>query len=138
METCPFCKPEHDPDQRIVLENVYCYFLQHTKHQGILGGSGVIVPKAHRKDAFALTSNEWNATHEMLEKAKRYIDETYNPDGYTLGWNVGEVSNQTIFHAHLHIIPRYNDEPLAGKGIRYWLKQPGNMRTSKKGMSQTW
>lgn len=28
----------------------------------------------------------------------------------------------------LHVIPRFSDEPLAGKGIRHWLKQPENMR----------
>jgi histidine triad (HIT) family protein len=27
-----------------------------------------------------------------------------------------------MFHAHLHVIPRHKDEPLAGRGIRYWLK----------------
>jgi diadenosine tetraphosphate (Ap4A) HIT family hydrolase len=52
----------------------------------------------------------------------------YKPQGYNIGWNVGSVGGQEIFHAHLHIIPRYEDEPLAGKGIRYWLKQPQNKR----------
>jgi diadenosine tetraphosphate (Ap4A) HIT family hydrolase len=33
------------------------------------------------------------------------------------------------YYAHLHVIPRYADEPLAGKGIRYWLKQPANKRS---------
>jgi diadenosine tetraphosphate (Ap4A) HIT family hydrolase len=42
------------------------------------------------------------------------------------------VSNQFIFHCHLHVIPRYNDEPLAGKGVRYWLKQPENKRRRLK------
>ncbi|WP_408011624.1 HIT family protein [Pseudalkalibacillus sp. A8] len=129
MEECPFCNPRKDPDQNIVFENEFCYYLQNPKHQDVLEGTGVIVPKAHRKDAFALSKKEWEATQNLLQKAKRYIEETFNPDGYTLGWNVGEVSNQFIFHAHFHIIPRYNDEPYAGRGIRYWLKQPENKRT---------
>jgi diadenosine tetraphosphate (Ap4A) HIT family hydrolase len=29
---------------------------------------------------------------------------------------------------HLHVIPRFADEPLAGKGIRHWIKQPANRR----------
>jgi hypothetical protein len=33
-----------------------------------------------------------------------------------------------VFHSHFHVIPRYEDEPLAGKGVRYWLKQPENKR----------
>ncbi|MGM7700762.1 HIT family protein [Pseudalkalibacillus sp. Hm43] len=131
MAECPFCEPKKDPEQKIVCENEYAYFLQHPKHQGVLTGSGVIVPKAHRTDVFAMTSEEWNAIYELLHEAKSYLDDTYHPDGFTLGWNVGKVSNQVINHAHFHIIPRYQDEPHAGKGIRYWLKQPENQRTSR-------
>ncbi|MGG3560664.1 HIT family protein [Neobacillus rhizosphaerae] len=131
-KSCPFCHPHDDTDQKIMFENATCYFLQHKKEQDVLEGSGVIVPKKHHANAFALTPEEWNDTYELLQKAKDYLDETYTPDGYTLGWNVGEASNQTILHSHLHVIPRYNDEPLAGKGFRYWLKQPENMREKLK------
>ncbi|MCM3586726.1 HIT family protein [Mesobacillus maritimus] len=125
---CPFCNPKIDEEQNIRFENVSCYFLQHNKEQGILEGSGVIVPKKHHANAFELTQEEWVDTYDLLQKAKVYLDENFQPDGYTLGWNVGEVSNQTILHSHFHVIPRYNDEPLAGKGIRYWLKQQENKR----------
>ncbi|WP_413305397.1 HIT family protein [Bacillus sp. 1P10SD] len=125
---CPFCSPHQDEDQHIIFENETCYFLQHNREQDILEGSGVIVPKKHHANAFELTPEEWNDTYELLQKAKGYLDERFSPDGYTLGWNVGEASNQTILHSHLHVIPRYNDEPLAGKGLRYWLKQPENRR----------
>ncbi|MBM7578539.1 HIT family protein [Jeotgalibacillus terrae] len=127
-QNCPLCNPDQDSEQNIVLENSTCYFLQHNKHQGVLEGSGLIVPKNHRKDAFELTPEEWKDTYEILHEAKRFLDATYFPDGYTLGWNVGKVSNQEISHSHLHVIPRYDDEPLAGKGIRYWLKQESNRR----------
>jgi len=63
-----------------------------------------------------------------MDKIKQYIDAKYNPDGYNLGWNVGKVAGQEVEYAHLHIIPRYKDEPYAGKGIRYWLKQNENIR----------
>jgi len=44
---CPFCNPGLDPEQKVVLANEYCYFLQ--KPQPVLVGSGLIVPKQHRK-----------------------------------------------------------------------------------------
>lgn len=37
---------------------------------------------------------------------------------------------QSIHHAHLHVVPRFRDEPLAGKGIRPWLKSEANLRPS--------
>ncbi|WP_433745725.1 HIT family protein [Falsibacillus pallidus] len=132
MENCPLCSVHDDPDQNIIFENRSCYFIQHNIHQGVLEGSGLIIPKAHHEDAFALTKEEWTDTYDLLQKAKTYLDQTYSPDGYTLGWNVGKVSNQEIPHAHLHVIPRYHDEPLAGKGIRYWLKQPENKRSQSR------
>lgn len=127
-ENCPFCNPERDTKQKILFESEFCYFLQHDDQQEVLEGCGIIVPKKHHANAFELSKEEWNDTYELLQRAKTYLDEEFTPDGYTLGWNVGEVSNQFIFHSHLHVVPRYDDEPLAGKGLRYWLKQAENKR----------
>lgn len=128
-KNCPFCNPQKDPNQNIILENETCYFLQHDQEQDVLEGCGVIVPKKHREHTFELTREEWNDTFDLLQQAKEFLDAKFSPDGYSLGWNVGPASNQSIPHSHFHIIPRYNDEPLAGKGIRHWLKQPENKRT---------
>jgi histidine triad (HIT) family protein len=98
------------------------------KDEKVLKGSGVIIPKVHRETVFDLTSEEWQASYELLQKVKIYIDEAFQPDGYNIGWNMGRAGGQEIFHAHMHVIPRYGDEPLAGKGIRFWLKQPENTR----------
>jgi histidine triad (HIT) family protein len=133
-KNCPFCNPQTDPNQNIVLENETCYFLQHDKEQDVLEGCGVIVPKKHRENTFELTREEWNDSYDLLQQAKEYLDEKFRPDGYTLGWNVGSASNQSIPHSHFHVIPRYKDEPLAGKGIRHWLKQPENKRTQQHGV----
>lgn len=121
---CPFCNPGMDPEQKVVLANEYCYFLQ--KPQPVLVGSGLIVPKQHRETVFDLTREEWDATYSLLQEAKALLDKEYHPDGYNIGWNCGRVGGQEVFHAHLHVIPRFADEPLAGKGIRYWIKQPEN------------
>ncbi|MRG86764.1 HIT family protein [Salinibacillus xinjiangensis] len=127
-ENCPFCHTDKDKDQNIIFENETCYFLQHNKEQDVLEGCGVIVPKKHHANAFELTKEEWNDTYELLQSPKGYLEQEFSPDGYTLGWKVGEVSNQFIFHSRFYVIPRYDDEPLAGKGVRYWLKHPENKR----------
>jgi diadenosine tetraphosphate (Ap4A) HIT family hydrolase len=123
---CPLCFPESDSEQQIVLSNEYCLFVQ--KPQPVLLGSGLIVPRKHRETVFDLTPQEWQATFVLLQEAKEFLDKEYHPQGYNVGWNVGHVGGQEIFHAHMHVIPRFEDEPLAGKGIRYWLKQSSNQR----------
>jgi len=127
-ESCPYCNFADDLEQHIVFENDTCYFLQHDRHQGVLEGSGIIIPKVHRENTFELTKEEWNDTYELMQQAQAYLHEKHSPDGFTLGWNVGEASNQSILHSHFHIIPRYNDEPFAGKGLRHWIKKPENRR----------
>jgi len=131
LNRCPFCEPEKDENQAIRFENEYCWYLQHSQHQEILEGSGLIVPKQHRQTVFDLSPEEWNATYELMQQVKAFADEKYTPDGYTLGWNVGEASNQSIPHAHFHILPRFADEPFAGKGIRAWFKSEENRRPGR-------
>jgi histidine triad (HIT) family protein len=112
----------------VVLENDLCLYLR--REEVVLPGSGIIIPKAHRETVFDLTSEEWAATFDLLQQVKSAVDEVYAPQGHSVGWNVGEVGGQEIFHAHLHVIPRFEDEPYAGRGIRYWLKQETNRRPS--------
>ncbi len=120
---CPFCPPKVN-DNAILLENDLSLFID--LKQSILQGSGIIVPKAHRQSTFDLTTEEITSTFSLLTEVKALLDTEYNPQGYNLGWNCGAVAGQTVFHAHLHVIPRYASEPYAGKGIRYWLKQESN------------
>ncbi|RKQ33937.1 HIT family protein [Oceanobacillus halophilus] len=128
---CVFCQIELEPKQRMLLSNEHCMFLQ-LDDSDIKGknleGAGVIVPKKHRETAFDLTKDEWNATYDLLLDVQKYIDEKHQPDGYNLGWNCGKVGGQHIFHAHFHVLPRYQDEPLSGKGIRYMFKNEKNQR----------
>ena len=94
------------------------------------GQTHKIIPKSQVSTPFEMSEKEWADTKLLMTEIKNFVDKKYAPDGYNIGWNVGSVAGQEIAHAHLHIIPRYSDEPLAGKGIRYWFKQKENIRTS--------
>lgn len=115
--------------QRIVLQNANCIYLQLLKPE--IAGSGIIVPKRHRETVFALSEEEWIDTYSLLKQVKERIDEDFRPDGYNVGWNAGTVAGQHIFHAHMHVIPRFADEPFAGKGIRHWFKSEENKRKNE-------
>lgn len=131
MNQCLLCHLELVPNQTVILSNEHCMFLQleEAREKGIqLEGAGIIVPKIHRETAFDLTEEEWKATYVLLQEVKQYLDEHYQPSGYNLGWNCGEIAGQHIPHAHFHVLPRYEDEPLAGKGIRYMFKGEQNKR----------
>ncbi|MFS0855857.1 HIT family protein [Paenibacillus taichungensis] len=88
------------------------YFAQRTRNKG----AGRIVPKIHRETVFDLTQDEWDATYQLLQEVKLYLDKNYKPEGYNVGWNCGHAGGQHVFHSHLHVIPRYAIEAMAGKG----------------------
>ena len=87
----------------------------------------MVIPIRHVATPFDLATEEWIATRDLLAEARRVLDRD-GPAGYSIGWNVHPVAGQTVPHAHLHVIGRFADEPLAGQGIRHALKQPGNCR----------
>lgn len=126
MNNCEYCNPELRKDQNVLFSNESCLFLQLTEQE--IKGSGIIVPKKHKETLFDLSKEEWNDTYLMLKEVKEYLDETLLPDGYNVGWNCGHVGGQHIFHAHMHVIPRFSEEPMAGKGIRYLFKSKDNSR----------
>ena len=123
--TCPYCPP-FDPVARVVFRNDLVAFLQDERYQGALKHSGVIVPVAHRATVFDLTEPEIVATFRLLVEVKGWMDEQFRPAGYNVGWNCGLVGGQQLFHAHMHVIPRFEQEPLAGQGIRVHLKSDAN------------
>jgi histidine triad (HIT) family protein len=130
---CDFCDidgfREHSA---LVRENDLCLFASGAAPEGetqsLLWGSGIIVPKAHRETVFDLLPDEFMATQDLLLEVRPLLDERHEPDGYTIGWNCFAASGQSIPHAHLHVLLRYSDEPLAGKGIRWFFRQPENLR----------
>ena len=78
----------------------------------------LIIPKRHIKDYFDLSNKELVACNDLIQIVK---DEITKKDpsvkGFNLGTNIGKVSGQSIFHCHLHLIPRREgdvDNPQGG------------------------
>lgn len=133
---CPFCDVARMASSDRYLENEHCFSTSNTFHgaqEAVLPGSGIIVPRSHRASPFDLTEEQWRATHALLAEVKVRVDVAFRPDGYNIGWNVGDVGGQEVEHVHLHVIARFADEPYAGRGMRWWLKQPENARGSDTG-----
>jgi len=83
-------------------------------------GHCLVVPRRHESDFLALTPEEEAAVWALVASVRRHIEADRTPDGYNIGINVGEAAGQTVAHAHLHVIPRYQgDVPAARGGIRW-------------------
>lgn len=66
-----------------------------------------------------MSKEEQHSALELIEQAKQHLTKEYQPDGFNIGANCGEVAGQTIPHAHIHLIPRYQgDMPNPKGGVR--------------------
>lgn len=124
-DLCPFCLQNGLVRGRILYQDDLWYYQQYD--DGELKGGGMIITTRHIETPFEINNEEWVALRELLPKFKGFVDE-HKPDGYNIGWNINSVGGQNVSHAHLHIFPRFKDEPLATKGIRYAFKQDANRR----------
>lgn len=79
-------------------------------------GHTLIVPKRHVTNYFDLTIHEQRALWLLVNRCKKILTERYNPDGFNVGINVNEAAGQSVFHVHIHLIPRYKGDVENPKG----------------------
>lgn len=103
---CPFCNP--DSERELIVESATAYAI-YDKFP-VNDGHALIIPKRHCEDYFDLTFKEQSACMFMLNKVKKIVSTEFNPGGFNVGINVGEIAGQTINHVHIHLIPRYKDD----------------------------
>ena len=102
---CPFCYP---PETELITDNELAKaFLDKFP---VNEGHTLITPKRHIENIFEATDEEFKAFKELLFKVKELIDKRYKPDGYNIGVNVGKEAGQTVFHLHIHVIPRFKGD----------------------------
>lgn len=73
-------------------------------------GHALLLPKEHYRDLFELDDE---IAAKVLVKAKRIagrMKKALGADGFNLVQNNGEAAGQTVFHFHMHLIPRYRDD----------------------------
>ena len=136
-EGCVFCDQSWMRQAEIFIETPHCIFAstrdpdiraQAGLAEGVLPGSGAIVPIAHRTSVFELTPAEWADTRDLLLQARMALHDLLAPDGYLLGWNQGGV-----LHPHMHVIPRFDDEPLSDRWLRSAINVPGKQTARSMG-----
>ena len=114
-EVCPFCRLSRRVE--IICETATCVAF----YDGypVSPGHALIIPKRYVASYFDLTNHEREAMNVVLQYVKQKVDERYHPDGYNVGINVNEAAGQSVFHVHMHLIPRYKgDVPNPKGGVR--------------------
>ena len=107
---CIFCQRDHS----ILAESDLSFaFLDNF---AVSKGHTLVVPKRHVVTIWELTENEYADVFNLVRQVKDLIQNKFDPQGINIGVNCGEAAGQTVFHAHIHIIPRYTGDVANPRG----------------------
>lgn len=113
MKDCIFCNME---SSRKIDENDLFYVIR--DGFPVTSLHTLIIPKRHVETYFGLTEAEVLSMNILINKHKELIEkEDTTVSGFNIGMNCGEDAGQTVFHCHVHLIPRRKgdmDEPKGG------------------------
>jgi len=102
---CLFCDVQTIDRERIIAENSLVYAIR--DGFPVTAGHTLFIPKRHTLDYFSLEQKEVLAINQLMDSHRQLLKkEDPTIDGFNIGMNCGETAGQTIFHCHVHLIPR--------------------------------
>ena len=75
-------------------------------------GHALVVPREHSADLLDVSDDDLQWTMLAARRLTLRMQAALDPDGFNILNSCGRAAWQTIFHFHLHVIPRYDDDPL--------------------------
>ena len=124
-ENCLFCDVQSNDRKRIIAENNLAYAIR--DGFPVTEGHTLLMPKRHVSDYFGLVQSEVNAINLLVQEQRTLLMASDSKiEGFNIGMNCGEVSGQTVFHCHVHLIPRRRGDVANPRGgVRHIIADKG-------------
>lgn len=108
QEGCVFCLAEAGEDEeRLVVRRGRRAFVLLNRFP-YASGHLMVAPKRHVAELAELDDGEAVEMHRLAVQSMAALAETFGPQGYNLGWNVGRIAGAGIVdHVHMHVVPRW-------------------------------
>ncbi|WP_277673442.1 HIT family protein [Piscibacillus halophilus] len=108
MSDCIFCKiiDGEIPSAKIYEDEHVYAFLDISQ---VTEGHTLVIPKNHKQDIFELDDETASNLFKAVPKVANAIKSAYQPKGMNLLNNNGSFADQSVFHYHIHVIPRYDE-----------------------------
>ncbi|WP_108671907.1 HIT family protein [Peribacillus acanthi] len=108
MSDCIFCKivAGEIPAAKVFENEHVMAFLDISQ---VTKGHTLVIPKVHKENVFELTPEIAKQIFEVVPQIANAIKTEFQPIGLNLLNNNGEKAGQSVFHYHMHILPRYGD-----------------------------
>lgn len=106
MSDCIFCKiiKGEIPSAKVYEDEHVYAFLDISQ---VTKGHTLVIPKIHKENVFDLTPEIAGPLFQAVPKIANAIKAEFQPEGLNLLNNNGEAAGQTVFHYHMHLLPRY-------------------------------
>lgn len=82
-------------------------------------GHTLVVPKKHAVDIFEIEESEWDAVMRAVRNVSHALEKSLQPTGINLAMNNRSGAGQVVFHAHVHVMPRFPHD-----GHELWKGKP--------------
>ena len=118
MPDCIFCKVIRGelPSSKVYEDDRTLAFLD---IHPVNPGHTLVVPKKHSADIFEIGQDEWDAVMRAVRKVSRALENALKPTGINLAMNNKSGAGQIVFHAHVHVMPRFPND-----GHELWKGRP--------------
>ncbi|MCP3136048.1 DEAD/DEAH box helicase family protein [Pyxidicoccus xibeiensis] len=118
------------PESRWVASNAYAFAIR--DGFPVSPGHTLVVPRRLVATWFDATAEEQRAIFELVDEVRRGLEAELHPQGYNIGINVGAAAGQTVFHLHVHVIPRFEGDMADPRGgVRHVIPGKGNYLTGQ-------
>jgi len=119
-QECIFCRPQRE----VLAENEHAIAVFDT--YPVSPGHSLILPRRHAVTIWDLSEAEYLACYALVRGLKPVLEARFKPDGFNVGVNCGEAAGQSVWHAHIHVIPRFKgDTPFPKGGVRHVIPLKG-------------
>ncbi|WP_042349652.1 HIT family protein [Bacillus massiliigorillae] len=108
MSDCIFCKIINGeiPSSKVYEDEHVLAFLDISQ---VTKGHTLVIPKVHKENVYELTSEMASHIFSVVPKIANALKAEYQPIGLNTVNNNGEAAGQTVFHFHMHLLPRYGE-----------------------------
>ena len=107
------------PADRVIMESPNC--LAFYDRYPLSDGHALVIPHGPVVSLFELDEKLQAELWDLVRLVRDVLDAKFHADGFNIGLNDGEAAGQTVPHAHVHIIPRYDGDVHDPRGGIRWI-----------------
>lgn len=113
---CPFC---HLPEGSVVAESRHALAIR--DRYPVTSGHTLVIPRAHAETFFDQSADVQADIWRLVARVRDKLRSELIPTGFNVGLNEGTAAGQTVKHAHVHVIPRYDGDVADPRGGIRWV-----------------